>query len=344
APWLAFRLPPPAIGLMAAYYLAWIVWLRARAGGYTTSRGQRARTVVRRSAVVCLAASGLWILVSPGSLVAGRGDGRLLVTFLDVGQADAILVQFPDARSLLLDTGGFVGGSSFDVGSRIVAPALWALGVRRLDYLAISHADPDHAGGALAVVRDFAPREIWEGIPVPPDPLRQALRLAADRARIPWRTLKSGDVMSIGGVDLRIWHPPPPDWERQKVRNDDSLVCELRLGQVSVLLPGDIGRDIERGLVSRVPPAGLRVLKVAHHGSVSSSARGFVVAMQPDVAVLTIGRGTRISGEVLDTYHDAGAQLFRTDQDGAVSVETDGSRVVVRGFTGRTLSLPLPRS
>ncbi|MBE3071969.1 MAG: hypothetical protein IMZ67_03255, partial [Acidobacteria bacterium] len=211
-------------------------------------------------------------------------------------------------------------------------------------YLAISHADPDHAGGALAVIRDFAPREIWEGIPVPPDPLRQALRLAADRARIPWRTLRSGDVMSIGGVDLRIWHPPPPDWERQKVRNDDSLVCELRLGQVSVLLPGDIGRDIEQGLVPRVLPAGLRVLKVPHHGSVSSSARGFVVAMQPDVAVLTIGRGTRISGEVLDTYHDAGAQLFRTDQDGAVSVETDGSRVVVRGFTGRTLSLPLPRS
>ena len=84
----------------------------------------------------------------------------------DVGQGDAALVRLPNRRSLLVDTGGSLGGG-FDVGSRTVARALWAVGVRRLDYLALTHGDPDHIGGAAAVLCDFRPREVWEGVSVP---------------------------------------------------------------------------------------------------------------------------------------------------------------------------------
>ena len=113
------------------------------------------------------AACGAWILVEPVTLLAPGVRGRLRVTVLDVGHGDAVLVQLPDRRSLLVDAGGSMSGSTFDIGGRVVAPALWALGTRRLDALVLSHADPDHAGGAAAVLRDFRPREIWEGMPVP---------------------------------------------------------------------------------------------------------------------------------------------------------------------------------
>ncbi len=343
--WSTFRLPAPSMAVIACYYAAWFTWLRLRrASRAATPRCRRAGPTARRLAAGCVLATGLWMLRSPMSIVRGGGTGRLSVTFLDVGQADAIVVRFPDGQSLVLDTGGSRGVSTFDVGSRVVAPALWALGIRRLDYLAISHGDPDHAGGAVAVARDFAPRQIWEGVPVPPDPLLRALRREADRAGIPWRTLRAGDTMTIGGVGLRVWHPPPADWERQRVRNDDSLVFELRLGQVSVLLPGDIGRDVERALAGGLPPAVLRVVKVPHHGSSTSSSREFIEALRPRAAILTVGHGTEVTRGVLQTYEGVGAVVFRTDCDGAVTVETEGRSVVVRGWTGRQLRLQAPRS
>jgi competence protein ComEC len=192
------------------------------------------------------------------------------------------------------------------------------------------------------VLRDFRPREIWEGVPVPPDALLNALRASASRTSASWRTLQGGQSIQIGRVELSVWHPPPPDWERQKVRNDDSLVLELRMGGVSVLLPGDISGEIERVVGPRLAPAAFRLLKVPHHGSASSSTRGFLSAARPDLAVLTVGRGTTIARDVIARYRDAGVTLLRTDSDGAVTMTTDGSSVEIRTFAGARLTLRVP--
>jgi competence protein ComEC len=334
APWLAMRVPPPSWLAIGGYYAGWAAWLGLPASVRARTTLERSLAVARRFGIAAVAASGLWILASPLRSSQPSGDTQLMVTFLDVGQADAALVRFPDGRLLLVDTGGQRGPSTFDVGSRVVAPALWAIGARRLDFLAISHGDPDHIGGALAVVRDFRPREIWEGVPVPPDALLGALRRGADRSGATWRTLRSGDTMTIGGVALLVWHPPPPDWERQRVRNDDSLVLELRYAGVSILLPGDIGADVERMLAPRLTPAHFRLLKVPHHGSASSSTRPFLAAARPDVAVLTAGRGTVVARDVLARYEEVSAALLRTDVDGAVTIKTDGAGVDIRTFSG----------
>jgi competence protein ComEC len=290
--------------------------------------------LTRPAAAVVVAVSGLWILVCPATL-APTDDGMLRLTVLDVGQGDSVVVRFPGGRSLLVDTGGFRGTSSFDIGGRVVSPALWALGVRRLDVLTITHGDPDHIGGAASVFRDLSPREIWEGVPVPPNKDLRALRREADSHAAFWRTLHAGDTFSFGGTTLRVWHPPVPDWERQRVRNDDSLVLELRLGEVSILLPGDVGAGVERSLAARLQPAGLRVLKVPHHGSATSSSPALLAATRPAVAILSAGRGGWLGRDVLDRYRAAGATMFRTDQDGAVTVETDGTRVEVTTHGGR---------
>ena len=273
------------------------------------------------------------------------GDARapecLSVTFLDVGQADAELVRLPNRRSLLVDTGGSLGGG-FDVGSRIVAPALWALGVRRLDYLVLTHGDPDHIGGAAAVLRDFRPREVWERVLVPN---HQPMSGIAEQARAQgaaWRALQFGDALRIGDVRVRVLHPSPPDWERQRVQNDDSLVLELRLGEVSLLLTGDIGREVEPQIGSRLAPVRLRVVKVLHHGSRNSSSTEFVDATRPIVAVVSAGRANRFghpAPSIVQRYREAGASLFRTDQHGAITVETDGHQIRVRTTTGETVLL-----
>ena len=153
-----------------------------------------------------------------------------------------------------------------------------ALPARRLDGLLLSHADTDHIGGAAAVVRDFAPRVVWEGIPVPAWPAWTAARREAARAGTQWSALHALDRWQVDGVDLLVHHPPPPDWERQRPRNDDSLVVELRWQRVSIVLAGDIGREAEREVAPRLSPSPLRVLKVPHHGSLTSSSWAFIAA------------------------------------------------------------------
>jgi len=329
-PWLSYRLPPPHPVALVTYYASWASWFALPA----LRRPPRPRQSMGMMILVVL--SGLWILVEPVTLLAPGVSGVLRVTFLDVGHADAVLVQLPDRRSLLVDTGGSLIASSFDVGGRVLAPALWRLGTRRLEALVLSHGDPDHVGGAASVIRDFRPREVWEGVPVPPNERLQALRRQAERGGAAWRTCLQGARGTFGEVSWRVWHPPPPDWERQRVRNDDSIVLELRYRDVSVLLPGDIGRPVEQELSALIPPATLRVVKVPHHGSLSSSTPAFVSALRPRVAVLSAGATTKVGDAVLARYRDAGASLYRTDRDGAVIVTTDGHTATVQTFTGVT--------
>ena len=335
APALAWRVAPPGWCAIAAYYAGavtcWILWQR------------RDAHALRRVAWAVAVAAAVWIAWQPWTFVASRADGRLRVTFLDVGQGDATLVQFPRGSTLLVDVGGQGAMSSFDVGDRVVAPVLRWRGIRRLDSVALSHGHPDHIGGLPAIVDEFRPRDIWDGIPVPRLVTLGVLQAAADRLGARWVNVQAGDRLRVDGVDVLVHHPPLPDWERQEVRNDDSLVLELRWADASVVLTGDIGREVEQAILPRLAPARLRVLKVAHHGSLTSSGAPFLDRVRPQVAIVSAGRGNMFrhpAPEVLARYHAIRTHVFRTDQDGAVSIETDGRRLGVRTFTGRSVDLP----
>jgi competence protein ComEC len=150
----------------------------------------------------------------------------------------------------------------------------------------LTHGDPDHIGGAAALLEEFRPREVWEGIPVPRfEPLTR-LRLAAEAQGTRWANVYVNSRIAIDEVEVVARHPGMADWERQKVRNDDSLVLELRWREVSVLLTGDIGRGVEREIAPTIPDAPLRVVKVPHHGSLTSSAADFVAGLHPQIAVV----------------------------------------------------------
>jgi len=259
------------------------------------------------------------------------------LTLLDVGQGDGLVVQIPGGRSLLVDAGGTP--STFDIGDRVVAPALWALGVRRLDWPAVTHPDLDHIGGAASVASAFRPREVWEGVPVPRDARRTGLYEWVSAGGATWREARRGDRLRVGSVTLDVLNPSSPDWERQTVRNDDSLVLRLRYGTVELLLTGDISAEVERTLLdadeARDRP--LRVLKVAHHGSRTSSSAAFLSRYAPVAALVSVGKGNTFghpATEVVAGLERAGARVFRSDRDGAITVETDGRELRLRTSTG----------
>ena len=329
APWLATRVPPPPLTLVAAYYLGLAVALLGHGIG-------------RACGVGLLLASAIAMVTGQpaGWVSAARDPATLRVTVFDVGQGDATLVQFPDRSSVLVDTGGIpFGNSTFDVGSRVLAPALWARGVRGLGRVLLTHGDPDHIGGARSIVHDFAPVQVWEGIPVARHaPLQEVLGEALARGATVERR-QAGEAMSVAGVRVRVLHPPAPDWERQRVRNDDSVVVEVVYGDVAVLLPGDVGAGIERSILSRLTPARHRILKVGHHGSRTSTSRELLDHWRPQVAIISCGRGNTFghpAPDVLRRLASIGAAIYRTDLDGQVSVDTNGIEVHVRTYVGGT--------
>lgn len=330
-PFLTRRVPAPDALVTVAYYGGWVLVLGA--GG---------RPALRAAGWGLAGAAGLAVVAGLGPRVLVHrpcpADAPLRVLFLDVDQADATLVQFPAGQALLVDAAGSVRGRS-TAGERVVAPVLWEAGVRRLDYLAVTHGDPDHVGGAEAVIGDFRPREVWEGVPVAASERMARLAAAAREAGAAWRTLRAGDSLLVGEVEVVVWHPPPPAWERRRVRNDDSLVLEIRYGGVSFVLPGDIGADVEAQLAARLQPSPLRVVKVPHHGSGTSSSAGFIAASAPAVAVVSAGRENRFGHphpQVLERYAAAGVTVLETGRSGAVEICSDGEGISVRTASGQS--------
>jgi competence protein ComEC len=329
-PWLSWRVPAAPLIWIGIYYASalGLWWMRDR-------------HVPRRIAWAAAGVALGVIVFAPSAGSARPIAGRLRVSLIDVGQGDAILVQLPNGEALLVDAGGAPG--SFDIGGRVVTPALWALGVRRLTWFTLTHPDLDHIGGAVSVTEDLSPREIWEGVPVPRDRDLRRIREFADARGIAWREVRTGALLSIGPrLTVEVASPPEPEWERQKSRNDDSVVLRIRYGNVDVLLTGDAGAEFETRLPADLAASPIRILKAGHHGSRTSTSDRLVQAMRPQIALISVGRGNvfgQPAPEVIDRLTRAGARIFRTDQDGAVSLETDGRSVRVLTALGRSWQL-----
>jgi competence protein ComEC len=267
------------------------------------------------------------------ALVLGRrppaADGRLHLAVVDVGQGDCLVVRTPRGRTWLVDAGGSFDGR-FDVGEAVVAPYLWSLGVRRVEGIVVTHAHPDHAGGVPFLLRAFDVGEVWEGTRPRRDRGSALLDAALREAEVARRSVGRGVRARWDDVEVEVLGPAggPPPW---RTRNDDSVVLALRLGGVRILLTG----DVEGGGEAALAPGPATVLKVAHHGSRSSSTPRFVEEVAPALAMVSVGRRSRFGhphAEVLERYHRRGTRLFRTDRDGTVTLSTDGTSLAVSSW------------
>jgi len=246
-------------------------------------------------------------------------DGRLRLTVLDVGQGDAMVVEAPDGRALLIDAGPG-GPMRLDTGERVVAPYLWNRGHLRLAGTIVTDPDADHAGGMHAIRRLFSAVETWD---------------AEQLARGPhW----------IGGAMLSLvwpradrgvgWQAPGPP----RSRNDEAIVLRIEFGLASFLLASDIEAAAEQALVATGAPLRATVLKVAHHGSRTSSTPGFLHTVAPTAAVISVGARNSYGhpdAGVLSRLAAAGTRVYRTDSDGAVIFETDGRELTVTRWATR---------
>jgi len=303
---LAARVPGAVVHLPAPGWLAVTCYVAGLAAllVWHARRGQPRRILLPLGIALVVLAVGCaaWPLVRPA-------DGLLRLTVLDVGQGDAIVVEMPDGRAVVVDAGSG-GPMRLDAGERVVAPFLWNRGILRLAGMAITHDDSDHAGGAAALRRLFAIDEEWTAA-------------------------KPSEPRRFGRAVIASLPSTPPSGGR---RNDAALVLRIDMGLASFLLASDIGTSRERELVAEGARLDSTVLKVAHHGSRSSTGAEFLRAVGPKLAAISVGARNSYGhpdAGVMERLAAAGAQIYRTDRDGALIFETDGGTLTVTRWAAR---------
>jgi competence protein ComEC len=290
----------------------------------------------------------LWLLACIGIAVVSA-DGiywwrerdrrdRLRVTHLNVGQGDAAVVELPGGKVMVIDAGGAATGD-FDTGEAIVAPFLRSRKIVKVDYLVVTHARVDHYGGMRALVKEFAPGEFWSG---PAKGKTQRFEdLAEELARSPVTqlTLNGGQPCRVvEQATLCVLHPPAESTEA-------SVVLRIDFGKARFLFAGDIDKPDEAILARRADDLRSVVVKMPRHGSATANSKEFIAAVAPKLAILSAGARSRSEPqreEVTERYREVGAEVFRTHEDGAVIVETDGESVRYWGYkSGRNGTLKI---
>jgi len=341
----SIRLPEYS-GWGALVYVLYYVPLLALA--IALARWQPLALPVERSkwaAYVALAQVLLVVVLVLHPFSTGVGDGKLSVDFLDVGQGDAALVTLPDGRTLLVDGGG-VGnwsGSKSDsgrsIGETVVSEYLWWRGLDTVDYVLATHADADHIDGLNDVLRNFTVSAALVARSPADDSeyAKFAQTLSSTRTHV--ATIQAGDVIRFGDARLNVLWPPAASEPNEPSRNNDSIVLRVEFGKRSILLTGDIEKSGESALVAAGGKFSADVVKVAHHGSRSSSTLPFVAATKARFAIISVGQSSIFGHphpEVVDRWAANGAQVLTTGKCGTLTVTTDGTDLTVTAMRTTT--------
>lgn len=266
------------------------------------------------------------------------------IVFLDVGHGDAAFVHFPGGGVALIDAGD--RKLHADYGTRVVSPFLLGRGHTHVDLLFISHPDSDHIGGALSVIERISAGGVVLGPHEAQSSLERALVARCSERGIPVFRTKQGDTWQIGAGRIEVLHPPadgPSSQEESRDENDNSLVLRVHFGNLTVLFPGDVEEKAESTLAKLDCKAGL--LKVPHHGSITSSSMAFVRQVAPRAAVVSTG-GTEgrepVDERVLMRYRGQGIPVWRTDYEGGIRVTYRGDAIHIEGER-KVRGYPRPR-
>ncbi|HET9737059.1 MAG TPA: ComEC/Rec2 family competence protein [Solirubrobacteraceae bacterium] len=311
------------VGLTAAYAVVGGAIAAARAGWRRTA-GWRARgdpwIGPPRTAVAVVVAIPAAIALFAAAVETGSVDpparGELLVSFLNVGQGDATLLR-RDGLAVLVDTGPPDGP---------ILERLAEAGVRRLDALVLTHAQSDHEGAALSILRRIPTRLVVNGGAGWTTGVQRALPAATPARRI---AAQAGQVLRFGGMTMRLlWPPPPgPGFRPEGDPNDRALVALVESGDFDLLLPADAESDV----TAAIPLPDVDALKVAHHGSDDPGLPALLERTRPEFAAIEVGAQNTYGHPTPSTLEALKAvdHVYRTDRDGSVHLRFKGGRVTV---------------
>lgn len=309
---------------------------------------RRARPLVSYALIAQLSAIAI-VVFHPWS--APRPDGELHLDFLDVGQGDSALVTLPGGATLLVDAGGRPGPFRQDagldsdeekferdtrnIGEAVVSEFLWHRGLDRVDYILATHADADHIDGLNDIARNFHVRAALVARTPKNDLEFARFSETLSAQRVPLQIIGEGDQLKFGNLTMRVLWPSPAQSTELPSQNNDSVVLKILFGRRSFLLTGDIESRAEEALAPFAETLRADVVKVAHHGSKTSSTAAFIGATRPGYAVISVGQ-TSIFGhpnpEVVKRWQASGAHVLRTGNSGTITFSTNGDDLSVETF------------
>jgi len=338
-PFAVLTVPTPPIAMILLYYMFVPVILI-----YIASRDWK--KILRILLVLCIAAFLTQIFYF--------SSRNLKVYFIDVGQGDSVFISTYSGKNILIDGGGY---SSFaytqkgeekirDMGESTVIPYLLDKRVTSLDIVIATHGHEDHIAGLVSVLKNVNVRtlvvpdlenNINDSYAIDADTgegmaaLDNLIRIAAER-NINVLKCREGDMLKIDKkTKIHVLHPGINHKYNKSALNNLSLVLKLEYKNIRMLFTGDIEKEAEDDILNSGMDIKANVLKVAHHGSDSSTQEDFLKAVMPDAAVISVGRNNfgHPSGKVLERISGLGVRLFRTDEDGGISIITDGSKMKI---------------
>ena len=321
-------LPTLSVPLTLVYFVMLAVFVQPeerRGAVFSWCREQRKMIFV--ALLIAVAAVSLWQISRPQEMA---------VHFIDVGQGDAALVVTPHGRALMIDTGGTRDGG-YDIGSRVDVPYLSHYGVRRLDYMILTHVHEDHAGGAGGIVRHMPVGMILTAHE-PRSEYARVFGCSLDASEMQHLApAEAGEHIDLDGVAVDILYAPQMEDGATEgaTGNEYSNVIRVNYGAASFLFTGDLVAEQEKAMLAEGKNPQCTVLKVAHHGSKTSTTEEFLAAAQPRFAVISVGRDNNFghpAPEVIERLQKNGIKIYRTDEDGAVVCRTDGKTLRIEMF------------
>ncbi len=285
--------------------------------------------VRRFSVIFILIIANLWIWQS-----VLKEEKPFEITFIDVGQGDAVLLNFFGEHHILIDAG--MRNPYFDNGRRVVAPFLKRQGIHKLDAVVLSHADSDHLGGFPYILRNFDIGEVWDNGLIKNTRVFREYTHLIDSLAIPHRILRRGDIITdFAPVQIFVLHPGDDFISHGYSANDASLSLKISYGEIDFITLGDIEKNGEQYVSWFGDLLQSEILKVSHHGSMTSSSEEFLDLVKPDLSIISVGQSNKFGHprqEILQRIEERHIPIVRTDLQGAVVLKTDGTKITIRAW------------
>lgn len=274
-----------------------------------------------------------WIIVFCGILLLinyafSITPQDLKIYFVDVGQGDCCFITTKTRKNILVDTGG---SNDYDVGKNVLVPYLLDRRVKKLDYVFISHFDTDHSLGCAKIIENLTVSNLILNKQLEENDIYKHIVSIAKQKKVNLIYVKAGDVITLNGVKIKILHPQEKLIAENSI-NNNSIVFKLEYKSFSILFTGDIENIAEEVILSKNINLKADILKVAHHGSKTSSSQRFIEAVSPKIALIGVGKNNMFghpNREVIERLQSYGTKIYRTDECGEISITVNNRGKIV---------------